>query len=131
MSRKHVIPVPIRWRDLDALGHVNHATYLVLLGEARDAWLTQFGIGPEHYVVAALTINYRSAITLTDSPVQVELAVQRIGSKSVTTRELIVAGDAVRADAQVTIVVWDQAGQSSRALTPGERAAFSEATLGD
>ena len=31
-------PVDVRWRDVDALGHVNHAVFLTYLEEARDAF---------------------------------------------------------------------------------------------
>ena len=29
--------VALRWRDMDAYGHVNHVVYLTYLEEARDA----------------------------------------------------------------------------------------------
>jgi acyl-CoA thioester hydrolase len=31
-------PVNIRWRDLDAFGHVNQAVYLTYAEEVLDAW---------------------------------------------------------------------------------------------
>jgi hypothetical protein len=31
--------IGIRWRDMDAYGHVNNAVYLTYLEEARDAWV--------------------------------------------------------------------------------------------
>jgi acyl-CoA thioester hydrolase len=31
--------IEIRWRDVDAYGHVNNAVYLNYLEEARDAWV--------------------------------------------------------------------------------------------
>ena len=33
--------VPVRWRDTDAQGHVNHAVFLTYLEEARDAFYAQ------------------------------------------------------------------------------------------
>ena len=33
--------IEIRWRDLDAYGHVNNAVYLNYLEEARDEWLNR------------------------------------------------------------------------------------------
>ena len=30
--------VDVRWRDVDALGHVNHAVFLTYLEEGRDAF---------------------------------------------------------------------------------------------
>ena len=31
-------PVTVRWRDTDALGHVDHAVFLTYLEEGRDAF---------------------------------------------------------------------------------------------
>ena len=39
MTRLHV-PVPVRWADLDAYGHVNNVAVLRLLAEAPE-WLTR------------------------------------------------------------------------------------------
>ncbi len=39
--------VPVRWRDTDAQGHVNHAVFLTYLEEARDAFF-------EHVIGASL-----------------------------------------------------------------------------
>ena len=36
MSRVHRKRIPIRWRDMDAYGHVNNAVFLNYLEEARD-----------------------------------------------------------------------------------------------
>ena len=33
--------VSLRWRDVDALGHVNHAVFLTYLEEGRDAFYAQ------------------------------------------------------------------------------------------
>ena len=33
--------IEIRWRDVDAYGHVNNAVYLNYLEEARDAWVQE------------------------------------------------------------------------------------------
>ena len=34
----HEIKIQIRWRDMDAYGHVNNAVYLNYLEDCRDAW---------------------------------------------------------------------------------------------
>ena len=38
--------VTVRWRDVDALGHVNHAVFLTYLEEGRDAFYT-FALGAD------------------------------------------------------------------------------------
>ena len=35
---KHEKRIEIRWRDLDALGHVNNAVYATYLEECCDEW---------------------------------------------------------------------------------------------
>jgi acyl-CoA thioester hydrolase len=58
-----VFPVDVRFRDLDALGHVNNAVYLTYLESARIAWwqevsgrpLAQMGM-----ILARTEIDYRS-----------------------------------------------------------------------
>ena len=32
---RHIYPLQVRWGDLDAFGHVNNATYLTYIQEAR------------------------------------------------------------------------------------------------
>jgi len=46
-------PVDVRWRDVDALDHVNHAIFLTYLEEGRDAFFSA-ALGDPVYVVARL-----------------------------------------------------------------------------
>ena len=41
MAAAFELPVKVRWRDVDALGHVNHAVFLTYLEEGRDAFFIQ------------------------------------------------------------------------------------------
>ncbi|MGI9152091.1 MAG: acyl-CoA thioesterase [Limnohabitans sp.] len=38
--------IPIRWGDMDAMGHVNNTTYFRYLEIARVDWLNQFNAAP-------------------------------------------------------------------------------------
>src|SRR5690606_41378184 len=57
------VPMPVRWRDLDAFNHVNNSKYLSYLEEARLHWMmTVPGMGMDDHVapvVAAAQLNYR------------------------------------------------------------------------
>lgn len=134
-SARYAHMSPIRWRDLDALGHVNYATYLTYLEEARDAWLTrELGLprGTE-YVVGRLTIEYRSELVLADDPVRVEVALRAVGTSSVTTLERVLSADArLAAEAEVKIVFWNASQRRARPISKDERAALErEATTAD
>ena len=43
----HSIRMPIRWGDMDAMGHVNNTVYFRYIESARIAWLEQAGALPE------------------------------------------------------------------------------------
>ncbi|PYV43651.1 MAG: acyl-CoA thioesterase [Acidobacteria bacterium] len=63
-SFKFSIPVEVRFRDLDALGHVNNAVYLTYFEIARTHyWKYLFGIQSFEefdYLVVRAECNYRS-----------------------------------------------------------------------
>lgn len=128
LDRNRVV-VPLRWRDLDHLGHVYHGTMLTLLDEARTRWFDdQLGLASaDAYVVARVEIDYRREIRLDRGCVEVEFALQRIGSKSITTRELVRTSTSEPAvEAFVTAVLWDPSNRCSRAITDPEREQMSQ-----
>jgi acyl-CoA thioester hydrolase len=50
MSNKqfvHAMRIPIRWGDMDAMGHVNNTVYFRYIESARIAWLGQVGALPD------------------------------------------------------------------------------------
>jgi len=103
---EHVVAV--RWRDTDALGHVNNAVFLTYLEEGRDAFYARI-IGSEPiYVVVRIEVDLRAEVLHADRQVTVQLAVERVGTTSLTTWETVrTAAGAVAAQARVTSVRWD------------------------
>lgn len=43
----HTLRMPIRWGDMDAMGHVNNTNYFRYIESARIAWLEQVGGLPD------------------------------------------------------------------------------------
>ena len=41
----HIELIPIRWGDMDAMGHVNNTLYFRYMEQARIEWLESFGFG--------------------------------------------------------------------------------------
>src|ERR1700761_9441889 len=82
-------PVDVRWRDTDALGHVNHVVFLTYLEEGRDAFYTR-AIGSEpSYVVVHIELDLRAEVRYEDRRVTVQIAVEQLGTTSLTTRETV------------------------------------------
>ncbi|AOD15752.1 thioesterase family protein [Xanthomonas fragariae] len=81
------IPISVRWRDMDSMGHVNNAKYISYLEEARVRWM----LGVEGVamtdriapVVAATNVNYKRPLVWPND-ILVELFVERLGSSSIT-----------------------------------------------
>ncbi len=122
--------IEIRWRDLDAYGHVNQAVYLTYAEEVLDAWFRdRFGRSSGEvwdYVARRTTIEYRSELRLADVHVAGSVELVRLGTTSVTTKTTLRAADG-RAAAEVenVVVVIDGKGGAARPLTGEERAALS------
>ncbi len=123
------VPIRVRWRDLDAFNHVNNASFLTFLEEARLVWLS--GIDGEWTgeafmpVLAATQVNYRRQLGW-PGEVIVELSVQRIGNSSLTIAHRIVSADnadLLYADGSVVMVWADPANGTSVALPAAVRRA--------
>jgi acyl-CoA thioester hydrolase len=115
--------VSLRWRDVDALGHVNHAVFLTYLEEGRDAFYVQALGRDPHYVVARAEIDFRAEVGYADRQLRVRIEVERVGATSLTTRETILTPAAVTAaEARVVTVLWDTSAQKPMTFAEVERA---------
>jgi acyl-CoA thioester hydrolase len=113
----HVERIPIRWGDMDAMGHVNNTTYFRYMEQARISWFaslvpeseawTQTGI-----VIANACCNYKRALVYPGT-VEVKLFVGTPGGSSVPTfYEMHLEGDRhLYADGTATVVFIDMAKQ--------------------
>jgi acyl-CoA thioester hydrolase len=118
--------VSVRWRDTDALGHVNNAVYLTYLEEARDAFYLRT-LGDPIYVLVRLEIDFRAEVRHADRTVRVEIDVERLGTTSLTTRETLRTADGeVAAEARVITVRWDQDARAAVPFSDEQRARLAE-----
>jgi len=112
------LDIEVRWRDLDAFNHVNNASYLGYVEEARVRWFNSLsedwavvGAAP---ILAAIAMNYRCPLGWPET-VRVELRAERLGNKSLTLGHRIVSlanPDLLYADGHAVMVWTDHAGQS-------------------
>ena len=123
--------VTVRWRDTDALGHVNHAVFLTYLEEGRDAFLAATLGRDPMYVVARIEVDFRAEVRLADDIaaryVTVRLQVERLGTTSVTTRETILTPPGeIAAEARVVTVQWDPDRRTAIPFSADSRARLEE-----
>jgi acyl-CoA thioester hydrolase len=104
-------PIQVRWRDLDAFGHVNNATFASYLEMARTkVWTSLFGSRDAlaiPFFVKRLEIDYRRPVGL-DDEVEVWLRVGEIRGASFTFEYLVEAAGEVAATASTRLASVDK-----------------------
>ncbi len=107
-----VVPVQVRFRDLDALGHVNNAVYLSYLELARVVYFRErLGItGPQDlgFILARAEIDYRSPVHLHEA-LYVGIGVAEIRRRSFVFAYEIREAETARlvAEARTVQVMYD------------------------
>ena len=124
----HKLGMEVRWRDLDAFGHANNASYHGYVEEARVRWFralsTDWANEASAPILAAVTMNYRRPLGW-PATIVVELLAEKVGTKSVTLGHRISdANDAgvVYADG-TTVLVWVDRNGATLPLPDAVRAA--------
>ena len=129
MATEHRTTLPLRWRDIDGLGHLNQSVYHELLEEARAAFIAARlggGEAAEHWVLARVELDYRHEVRHEDGSVDVVVRVGRIGRSSMTLdHQVLLPGGRVAAEGNAVMVAWDPARRAARPLTEGERTALA------
>ena len=109
----HTSRVPLRWSDLDALGHLNNAVYLTLSEQGRtealEALMPAGWVGEAAPVLVAASLVFRRPILTTGTAV-VATVFETPGRSSVRTRFTISLDDGVvYAEGEATLVWIDVA----------------------
>lgn len=120
------LPIDVRFADLDALGHVNHAAFVVYLEHARTQWWRAYlagrGFTEEGFVIARVELDYRRPAHLGDD-LRVELRCVELGQSSFTLayRVLREPGAVLLAEGRTVQVMMDFAGARPEPLRPPTR----------
>jgi acyl-CoA thioester hydrolase len=117
----YVWAVEVRFRDLDALGHVNNAVFLTYLESARIGyWLEltgRSGLLDIDMILARVEIDYRAQASYRER-LDVGVRVAAVGRSSVTMELKVVAREPQRliAESRNVMVYFDYAANRSRPL---------------
>lgn len=114
--------IPTRWADNDAYGHVNNVVFYAWFDTAVNAWLVEAGLldierGNPIGLVAETRCAYLAGLAFPQQ-VEVGLAVERLGTSSVTYRLGVFASgqDAAAAEGEFTHVYVDRQSRKPTAL---------------
>jgi acyl-CoA thioester hydrolase len=134
MVSRHVSSIPVRWSDIDRLGHVNNVVLLRYLQEARVDMLFRDAANrgtaglASGVLIHRHDVNYRSPIRIhagadgRPRPIRVDTRVGRVAAASFEVGYEVRDSDgAVCATATSVIVPYDLTGGFLRRLTAAER----------
>ena len=138
-SVRHRYACPIRWADLDLLGHVNNVRYVDYLQEARvdllraHRWSGSDGEATEDLVDAIIVsrheVTYRAPLLFSERPVLIECWVTELRAGSFTLAYEVFhedddGGRVVYLEASTVLAPYRFDTESPRRLTAEERAAL-------
>ena len=112
----HVERIPIRWGDMDAMGHVNNIVYFRYMEQARISWFEQLlprrdaAWKSTGIVIVNASCNFNRAITYPGT-VEVKVYVGRPGGSSVSTYYELSIESEIYADGAAVVVFIDMESQ--------------------
>jgi len=122
----------VRYGDLDPQGHLNNAKYLTYFEQARVEYFTELGLFSKDQsfaeigvIIADIHIQYLVPV-LWGTPLKVGVRVARIGGKSITVEQGILASadEPVYALGTVILVAYDYRTHSTMQISEAWRDAI-------
>ncbi|MFW5937453.1 MAG: acyl-CoA thioesterase [Halanaeroarchaeum sp.] len=121
--------IDVRFRDIDAMGHVNNAVYASYAEQARVDYFEDVldrDLSAVSSVLARIEIDYRRPIELGDGPVTVLVDVPSLGESSIPmTYEIQNAAGDVAASVESVQVAYDRETESSMLIPEDWREAIA------
>jgi acyl-CoA thioester hydrolase len=114
----------VRFRDLDALGHVNNAVHATYLEQARIEFLRRFDATQEDMILARLEIDFRAPVGYGEE-VEIEVRPARVGTKSFGLDYTVRVAERVVAEAKCVLVAYDYEREESVELPERWREALA------
>ena len=127
MNKKlvHVEKIPIRWGDMDAMGHVNNTVYFRYMEQARIGWFDALVPAAEAWkntgiVIANASCNFKRALNYPGT-VEVRVTIDPPGGSSVGTFYELILDETLYADGAAVVVFIDMKSQKPVRIPEGIR----------
>ena len=117
----HVERIPIRWADMDAMGHVNNVTYFRYMEQARISWFENLlprrdaAWKSTGIVIVNASCNFKRAITYPGT-VEVKVYTGAPGGSSIPTSYELLVDEAIYADGAAIVVFIDMQTQKAKRI---------------
>jgi acyl-CoA thioester hydrolase len=124
MQYRFLHDTPLRWKDIDSEGVLNHAVYLTLAEQARYAYFQELGFlrdGRVPFLLGEAAARYEKPGLLRHRVLTIAVRTVRLGGKSFDMDYEVRAGNERLATIAQTLIWVDEALKSME-IPPGVRA---------
>ena len=125
---RHVIPIEVRFRDIDVFGHVNNGVIFTYIETGRIRYLVDVGIRSPRagwndiaFILAHINCDFRRPIFY-EQHVEIGSRITEIGRSSMKLEHRIEADGELVAEGNAVLVHYDYAAQRSMPISPEMRA---------
>lgn len=127
-------PVEVRFKDVDAMGHVNNAVFVTYFEQARASFFRDvFGVRRVEdidFIVARMEVDYLRPVRMEDEA-RVRLGLSRVGTTSFTVEYLLTAGGETAARGRSIQVFFDYARREKKPVPEAFRAKAALYSIGE
>jgi len=122
----HVERIPVRWGDMDAMGHVNNTVYFRYMEQTRISWFEALmprgeAWGSTGIVIVNASCNFLKPINY-PATVEVKMYAGAAGGSSLPTFYDLVVADQIYADGAAKVVFIDMDKQKAIRIPENLRA---------
>ena len=122
----HTERIPVRWGDMDAMGHVNNTVYFRYMEQTRISWFEALfprgeAWGTTGIVIVNASCNFRKPINYPGT-VEVRMYASPPGGSSIVTSYELLLKDEIYADGEAKVVFIDMEKQKAVRIPENLRA---------
>ena len=113
---KHILPLQIRFNDIDMMGHVNNAVIMEFFDYGKMHYFEQMGIKVEQEDITIVIVHYETDFCgqiFLNSSTEVRTKVERIGQKSLHVLQHIVSDGQLKAVCRTVMSGYNRITKSS------------------
>ena len=129
-----VVPIHLRWGDMDVYGHINNVAYAQYMEQSRVQLMAYEGFTPtskaDSHIVARNEIDYLVPLKYQADPVHMHLWVEKLGAATYTVGYELHNGDIVHMRAKTRMVTFDLEANAPKRIDPKLRE-YLQAALRD
>ncbi len=115
------LELQVRFGDTDALGHINNAVYASYAELGRIDFIRKLSLPASGFILARLAMDFRRQVKLGER-CRITTEVVRLGSSSITMRQVMYADEEVACEYEAVVVWFDYETNRPVPVPPAARA---------